>query len=71
MLKIKDCVDLRILSDYGFGKPYNDDYESYVMRGEISIEDDSRKIKLTSYNTDMDLDLLFKLIIDGLVEKVE
>lgn len=67
MLKIKDNVDLKELEKYEFErKQYfylSYEYEIWGVR----IEETTRKISLLP---NADLDLLYDLIKDGLVEKV-
>lgn len=72
MLKIKDNVDLKELEKYGFTKPMY--YKNYIC-GELEINEYKRL--LYCVETDIlsdeiyDLDTLYDLIKDGLVEKID
>ena len=80
MLKIKDNVDLKELEKYGF-KYYEKVYVKEIERAEpifglgeskkIYVDDDSRNISIGIglYDTDIELDTIYDLINDGLVEK--
>lgn len=79
MLKIKDNVDLKILEKYGFEyhkliyvKEIPRGYDDLIEDKKIYIEENSRDISLGIgiFNTDIELDTIFDLIQDGLVEKV-
>lgn len=74
MLKIKDNVDLKELEKYGFKKKYY--YNAYVLECEkddvhskqdILFELSSRKLGFCNWA----YDVLYDLIKDGLVEKVD
>ena len=83
MLKIKDNVDLKELEKYGFYKPKNKEYKSYVlMTNEIvrgshlsicNYDNKQRNIMLIheAYDYKQGLDALYDLIKADLVEKVE
>lgn len=79
MLKIKDDVDLRILEKYGFDlrassiegigtfdftTRYVDDNFGYLEADGLEICDSTREISGSN------LELFYKLVIDGLVEEV-
>ena len=80
MLKIKDNVDLKELEKYGF-QYYEEVYVKEIERAEpifglgeskkIYVDDDSRNISIGIglYDTDIELDTIYDLINDGLVEK--
>lgn len=80
MLKIKDNVDLKELKKYGF------EYHRLIcvkeiVRGEddilekksIYVTENDREISIKNglFNIDIELDTIYDLIKDGLVEKVE
>ena len=74
MLKIKDNVDLKELEKYGF---YETEY-TYIKNGELqeatSVHKDTKTIYPTydsGYTFYVSSDILYDLIKDGLVEKVE
>ena len=79
MLKIKDNVDLKELEKYGFR---NVSYKNYVYTPKVDIDineiwvDDTKKIDIIDCDRDVghivdeNLDKLFELIQNGLVEKV-
>lgn len=71
MLKIKDNVDLKELEKYGFIKPTY--YKNYIC-GELEINEWRRLLYCVETDTlsveIYDLDTLYDLIKDGLVEKV-
>lgn len=81
MLKIKDNVDLKELEKYGFEhypliyiketKRY-DDYMGMNTAKKIYIDEKTREISIGTnlFNTDIELDTLYDLIKDGIVEKV-
>lgn len=74
MLKIKDNVDLKELEKYGF-KEWSYHYEAILDEdyGEeliINKSDKSIEISTRYAGTLMDIDLIYDLIKDGLVEKV-
>lgn len=85
MLKIKDNVDLKELKYYGFkkiGGIYANYYEHTITDngyGEyiiLDVDEDDRIIRLGAYTDDTgshteNLDIIYDLIKDGLVEKVE
>ena len=80
MLKIKDNVDLKELEKYGF-QYYEKVYVKEIERAEplfglgeskkIYVDDDSQNISIGIglYDTDIELDTIYDLINDGLVEK--
>lgn len=80
MLKIKDNVDLKKLEKYGF-QYCEKAYVKEIERAEplfglgeskkIYVDDDSRNISIGIglYDTDIELDTIYDLINDGLVEK--
>lgn len=82
-LRIKDNVDLKILENYGFVKKewYDEKYYEYDLkdgRTYIIINVDDREIGVpTSLYGDMPaqyinkLDIVYTLVKDNLVEKVE
>ena len=77
MLKIKDNVDLKELEKFEFIKtqPYAySDYWRYRFNvngvSEITIDNGREIIIDTDESTTLDLDILYDLIQDGLVEKV-
>ena len=80
MLKIKDNVDLKELERFGFR---NVSYKNYVYTpkndidiNEIWVDGDTKKIHIIDCDRDVghivneNLDKLFELIQNGLVEKV-
>ena len=76
MLKIKDNVDLKELEKYGFKKKYYNGSKSLVLECEkneihnyqdIVFELPSRKLGFCNWG----YDILFDLIINGLVEKCQ
>ena len=76
MLKIKDNVDLKELEKYGFKKKYYNGSKTLVLECEIRgvhnyqdivFELPSRKLGFCNWATDV----LYDLIEDGLVEKVD
>ena len=75
MLKIKDNVDLKELEKYGF-KEWSFFYE-FTLDDEygesIVINKTDRTIEITSgmSGTILEINILYNLIKDGLVEKVE
>jgi len=78
MLKIKDNVDLKELEKYGIEKETKELYsDSKNDTGLFFYKNDkyhfkSKNIYMNSHDFDEDcLDLLYDLIKDGLVEKVE
>ena len=83
MLKIKDNVDLKELEKYGFKKHIKsfykckrNNYVKNVPNGIIEIENDTRWLSQdgTSFLRIDEIiyqDILYDLIKDGLVEKVE
>lgn len=80
MLKIKDNVDLKELEKYGFEhhtmiyikdiKRSSDFFEEEKV---IYVEETNREISIHKglFNVDEELDTLYDLIKDGLVEKVD
>lgn len=86
MLKIKDNVDLKELEKYGFEESpliYTKEYVRNEIDGEapyktIAIDEIKRQIAISptrgnfmQFNTDIELDIIYDLIKDELVEKVE
>jgi len=79
MLKIKDNIDLKKLEKYGFQQSINDISEYYFIRLTASsnyavliISPITRKLTIDTGSTYIDeLNVLYDLIKDGLVEKVE
>lgn len=73
MLKIKDNIDLKELEKYGFKliKDYiSDKYYAYLS-GSLRINLSNKKlIKNDAHFNEYDLDVVYDLIQDGLVEKV-
>lgn len=79
MLKIKDNVDLKELEKYGF--EYDELYKCYVggySHRELHLRVDMETKEIRMYepfrdndNTENNIELLYDLIKDGLVEKVE
>lgn len=80
MLKIKDNIDLKGLEKYGFYKPRErQNFKTFVLytneyrrnRSHITIYSDGQIILIQeAYDYEYGLDLLYDMIIDGLVEKV-
>lgn len=84
MLKIKDEVDLKELEKFGFKPKYNEDtgeIKSYSYKNKrIEVSDrlipfyidynEYNEINRTYYSSDI-VEVLYYLIQDGLVEKVE
>ena len=80
MLKIKDNVDLKELEKYGFKetqfRKYERIYDMEYYRIDIYVDIDDRTINIQNDNYDGEFkceipDVLYDLIKDGLVEKVE
>lgn len=80
MLKIKDNVDLKELEKYGFEHHtmiYVKEIErsSQILKEEkiIYIEEENREISIHKglFNVDEELDIIYDLIKDGLVEKID
>lgn len=71
MLKIKDNIDLKELEKYGF-KKYNDNIYDFTMEKneQINIYEREINIDLDGWETNR-LDIIYDLIKDGLVERVE
>lgn len=80
MLKIKDDVDLKELENYGF-EYHRLVYVKEIVRGEediletknIYVTENDREISIKNglFNIDEELDTLYDLIKDGLVEKID
>ena len=80
MLKIKDNVDLKELEKYGF-KHHTMIYIKDIKRTSefleeektIYVKETDREISIHKglFNVDEELDTIFELIKDGLVEKVD
>lgn len=80
MLKIKDNVDLKELEKYGF-EYHRLIFVKEIIRGEddilekksIYVTENDREISIKNglFNIDIELDTIYNLIKDGLVEKVE
>ena len=82
MLKIKDNVDLKELEKYGFKRSDFDKYEKlyefddYKIDIYIDLWDRTRTLNIQNDNYDCDFtclipNVIYNLIKDGLVEKVE
>lgn len=80
MLKIKDNVDLEKLREYKFVKifPYSSNtyfYYRYILDSDCTIDiNTSRYISIFIEDSNVELinlDIIYTLIQDGLVEKVE
>ncbi len=78
MLKIKDDVDLEKLIDFGFWIDKEDDnyYEINRVKEEtgfsgFNININDRRINNYSSGDDGALDVIYDLIAEGLVEKIE
>ncbi len=75
MLKIKDSVDLKELEKFGF--VYNDDLGQYIVNiinEPLTINCWNRKINIIDYGIlteNILVEIMYDLIKDGLVEKVE
>lgn len=67
MLKIKESVDLKELEKYGFKLLYGKEY----WNKKITIHSNTRKIRITTWKSPYDLDVMYDLIKADLVEKVE
>ena len=74
MLKIRDEVDLKELEKYGFKYFKNKDYEIWEIdkwRSFIGIEPKDRIIQIGCEDyKDIEEDVIYDLITNGLVEKV-
>ena len=79
MLKIRDGLDLKELEKYGFEhhtmvyvKEIKRSSEFFEEAKTIYVEETDRKISIHKglFNVDEELDTLYDLIKDGLVEKV-
>ncbi len=75
MLKIKDDVDLKELEKFDF--TYFDDKRSYrygcldLQKGNVEVFiNNARVISIVSDKSIFDLDIIYDLILNGLVEKV-
>lgn len=73
MLKIKDNVDLKELEKYGFTLNSKEWYSFGINGANLLIKPITREIVISSYNTSEyhEPEILYDLIKDGLVEKVE
>ena len=79
MLKIKDNVDLKELEKYGFEKDIFDmslkiEKFDHIIEINISLDDGIIFIKNDYYDCDYEVeipDVVYDLIKDGLVEKVD
>jgi len=80
MLKIKDNVELKSLQKYGFKYWGDDHYKASYMYDEgfrgcncaINVYTKDRRLEIVdSYSQEVWDEVLFDLINDGLVEKVE
>ena len=77
MLKIKDNVDLKDLEKYGFKRKYYNGTKNLVLEYEVKnlprkyqdilFDIPTRKLEFCNWGSD----IMFDLIKDGLVEKVE
>lgn len=80
MLKIKDNVDLKKLEKYGF-EHHTMIYVKEIKRSNqtlkeekiIYIEEENREISIHKglFNVDEELDIIYDLIKDGLIEKID
>ena len=80
MLKIKDNVDLKELEKYGFRNfilfsEYNKNVYEFLRSKHLQVNKETKEIYLEKIEIWQDsrenLDLLYDLIQDGLVEKVQ
>lgn len=73
MLKIKDDIPLRILKTYGFELNSKEWYSIEINGANLLIKPVTREIIISSYNTSEyhEPEILYVLIVDGFVEKVE
>lgn len=77
MLKIKDNVDLKELEKYGFKYSLGEDWHNYSIDDFDFNLGDKRKLNISFADCYYDdsiknfVNLLYDLIKDGLVEKVE
>ena len=81
MLKIKENVDLKGLEKYGFEETRHYEYyvKTYMLDNysiKIYIDEEERQIYIRNNNYDSDFsselpNVIYDLIRDGLVEKVE
>ena len=77
MLKIKSDIDLKELEKYGF--VYNEEYKEWnsddSYKASFCIEEDGELARVLRISDDIydsaELETLYDLIKDGLVEKVE
>ena len=77
MLKIKDNVDLKELEKYGFKRKYYNGTKNLVLEYEVKnlprkyqdivFDIPTRKLEFCNWGSD----IMFDLIKDGLVEKVD
>lgn len=67
MLKIKDNVDLKELKKFGFEFIYGNTY----WNKKVSIHSNTRKIRVTTWKSPYEIDVLYDLIKADLVEKVD
>ena len=73
MLKIKDNVDLKELIKYGFTTKMYEPFEYIFITNGLGIfeKNPDRRIEVRNGFDIVDLEILYDLIKDGLVEKVE
>ncbi|MBQ7798709.1 MAG: hypothetical protein IJ371_06270 [Clostridia bacterium] len=74
MLKIKDNIDLKELEKYGFKPEYEYLLPNVLMgysKHSIRIWNDRSITKRDAHFGEIDIDLLYDLIKDGLVVKVD
>lgn len=73
MLKIKDNVDLKELEKYGFSLNNKEWFLLDINGATLQIKPITREILIDSYNTETyhNPAILYDLIKDGLVEKVD
>ena len=80
MLKIKDNVDLKELEKYGFEyhrlvyiKEITRGKEDILEQKNIYVTENDREISIKNglFNIDEELDTIYDLIKDGLVEKID
>lgn len=73
MLKIKDDIPLRILKNYGFTLNNKEWFSININGANLLVKPISREITISSYNTSEyhDLEILYSLINDGLVEMLK
>ena len=73
MLKIKDDIDLKVLKEYGFTLNNEEWFSLDINGATVLIKPITREILIDSYKTIYyhNPTILYDLIKDGLVEKVE